>query len=114
MTAEQIDSLLGYLPRFEQPDRTFITGPDYADDVVEFFKLAEEWRIADYDPVEAGEMLESEERIQQASLDQVRSMLTYCLRGEQFNTGHWDFVLRSGQLPALLRRLRELRRSLDS
>ena len=114
MTAEQIDSLLGYLSRFEQPDRTFITGPDYADDVVEFFKLAEKWRVTDYDPAEAGEMLENEERIRAASLDQVRSMLTYCLRGEQFNAGHWDYVLRSGQLPALLRRLRELRRTRTS
>ena len=121
---EHIDRLLPFLPRFERTDQSFVTGtveagdvtaprPVYADDVVEFFELASrpEWQDPDYDPVEAGRMLEDEFQVGQASLDQIRAMLTYCVRGERFTSGHWEAVLRSGQVAALLRRLAELRRA---
>jgi hypothetical protein len=40
-------------------------------------------------------------------------MLTYCVRGERFCDGHWENLLRSGRVVALLRRLAELREALD-
>ena len=121
MMRAEIDQLLGFLPLFEQPGRVFLAAsggdgkPVYVGDVQQFFELAAQpcWTDLDYDPAEAGRMLEDECLIDNASLYQIRSMLTYCVRGERFNPGHWDAVLRSGQVTGLLRRLAELRRSTE-
>jgi hypothetical protein len=42
-------------------------------------------------------------------LDEIKSMLTYCVRGERFYDGHWEDTLKSGRITALLRRLAVLR-----
>jgi hypothetical protein len=38
-------------------------------------------------------------------------LLTYCVRGERFCDGHWDAVLRSGRITAILHRLAVLKTS---
>jgi hypothetical protein len=128
LSVEEIDELLRFLPLFEIRDREYVkewgggeTTPDgkaiqvpypiYCDDVVEFFTLAGQtyWSDFDYHPREAYTMLNDDECISTASLDQVRTMLTYCVRGERFADGHWAHMLESGCIVALLRRLAVLR-----
>jgi hypothetical protein len=43
-----------------------------------------------------------------SSLDQVKTMLTYCVRGERFCDGHWGEMIESGIIRNLLERLKEL------
>ena len=54
-------------------------------------------------------MLQNDALIEQATLEQIKTMLTYCLRGERFSDGHWAEMLRSGRIVAILKRLRVLR-----
>ncbi len=124
---ERIDELLGFLPLFEEPDRSFVTKwaggaptsdgattmpfPVYAEDVAEFFRLAGGpfWCDYAYRPAEAGRLLQDDAFIARATLDEVKTLLTYCVRGERFCDGHWEAVLQAGRISAILRRLAELR-----
>lgn len=127
VTTEKMDELLRFLPLFENPDREYVREwgggkvtddgsiqvpyPIYCDDVYEFFALAGQtpWSDFEYQPREAGAMLSDDEFIATASLDEIRTMLTYCVRGERFGDGHWALMLESGRIVALLRRLAVLR-----
>ena len=77
----------------------------------EFFSLLGRhgWIDYNYKPEEAGRMLADEDFIERASLEQVRSMLTYCSRGERFCDGLRESLLAGGQIVALLRRLAAIR-----
>jgi hypothetical protein len=126
ITREDIDALLEFLPLFQKPGRTFakwsemvknadgsfsLPYPVYDDDVEEFFSLVGQrgWIDVGYKPEEAAQMLAEEEFIEQASLEQVKTMLTYCVRGERFCDGHRESLLIGGQIVALLRRLKAIR-----
>ncbi len=54
-------------------------------------------------------MLENEDIVKTASLAQVKTMLTYCVRGERFCEGHWAAMIEQGHIRRLLERLLELR-----
>jgi hypothetical protein len=127
MPVEWMDELLRFLPLFELPGREYVREwaggktngqgdltlpyPIYCDDVLEFYTLAGQthWSDFQYDPRQAHDMLHDDELIAAASLDQIRTMLTYCVRGERFMDGHWAHMLESGRIVALLRRLAALR-----
>lgn len=128
-TLVKIDELLRFLPLFEEPGRSFILQwaggkttangaitipyPIYAKDVGEFFHLAGDpfWCDYAYGPAEAGKLLQDDAFITQATLDEIKTLLTYCVRGERFCDGHWGAVLRSGRITAILRRLAVLKAS---
>jgi hypothetical protein len=128
-TREDVDELLAFLPLFEAPGRAFVVKwaggeavdgetttvryPVYADDVLAFIQAASRpcWNDFGYVPRVAHVMLEDDDRVSRASLDEVRSMLTACVRGERFCDGYWDGLLRGGRVTALLRRLAALRPS---
>ena len=123
ITRERVDELLAFLPRFEVPGRAWIEGvgggeetengavttrfPIYYEDVLAFYRLAGQpwWSDYEYVPREAAGMLADEERIARATLDEIKTMLTYCVRGERFADGHWAAMLESGKVVAILRRL---------
>lgn len=126
ITRDDIDALLEFLPRFDKRGRTFakwsemvknadgsfsLPYPVYDEDVEEFFSLVSQrgWLDYGYKPEEAARMLADEEFIKQASLEQVKKMLTYCVRGERFCDGHRESLLEGGQIVALLRRLKAIR-----
>jgi hypothetical protein len=127
MPAEKMDELLRFLPLFEIPNRQYVKDwgggettaegtitvpyPIYCDDVLQFYTLAGQthWSDFDYSPREAYDMLRDDECISTASLDELRTMFTYCVRGERFADGHWAHMLESGRIVALLRRLAALR-----
>ena len=126
ITIECIDELLEFLPAFEEPNREYIerwTGgttaagdlvwphPVYVSDVMAFFQLAGQpcWCDYGYRPAEAAAMLAEDELIRAASLEQIKTMLTFCVRGERFTDGHWGMVLQEGRIVQLLMRLLVLR-----
>jgi hypothetical protein len=128
-TAKDIDVLLAFLPGFVHRSSPFaewkrvgessdsvvtLPYPSYAPDVSVFFDLAAQecWSDQGYRPDVAGAMLEDDASIDHATLAEIRTMLTYCVRGEQFCDGHREGVLRSGRLVALLTRLQVLRREM--
>ena len=67
------------------------------------------WSDYKYKPAEAGKLLQDDDFIARATLDEIKTLLTYCVRGERFCDGHWDTVLQSGRIGAILRRLAVLK-----
>ena len=126
VTRIEIDKLLRFLPLFDVPNRDFVERwaggektrggaitmpyPVYPEDVKQFYRLAGQpcWSDHDYEPRKAARMLEDEALIAGATLAEVKTMLTYCVRGERFSDGHWAAMLESGRIVALLKRLRVL------
>lgn len=118
ITPEKVDELLRFIPLFEVPGRDFLKEwdkyPVYADEVMEFYRLAGQhcWSDYGYVPTEAYEMVHDDEFIERATLEDVKTMLTYCVRGERFADGHWWNMLKTGRVVAILKRLRSLRASI--
>ncbi len=124
ITVADIDALLAYLPYFEEPETIFVetwvtdTGtfpyPRYTQQVRGFFRLAGQpcWSDYDYNPPEAGAMVADDACIADATLLGIKTMLTFCVRGERFTDGHWAHLLQEGRVQAILRRLAVLRQSL--
>lgn len=85
--------------------------PVYREEVLQFFRRAGQpcWSDYDYEPRAAGRMVEDPAFIARASLEEIKTMLTFCVRGERFTDGHWERMLASGKITAILRRLAELR-----
>ena len=129
ITRKRIDELLRFLPQSGMPEP--VTGPEwrgldqqattdgvftmpfptYPPVVEEFFSLAGQdcWSDFGYDPSAAGELVHSDEAIASASLAHIKTMLTFCVRGERFCDGHWGAIIQEGRIGAILRRLQQLR-----
>lgn len=126
-TAREIDRLVAFLPRLSAERLTpiqkwgggeknlkgayVIPWPVYDEVVREFFEAASQecWCDFDYVPDQAGQLLLSEHGVRNATLDQIKTMLTYGVRGERFDDGHWAAMIESGHVRRLLERLAELR-----
>ena len=54
-------------------------------------------------------MMRDENLIKAASLPQIKTMLTFCLRGERFSDGHWGAMIEQGYIRRLLERLNEIK-----
>ncbi len=125
-TPSEIDELVAFLPRLYakgfKPIKRWSGGakgkdgvltllwPEYDPLVKKFYGLAatEWWSDYNYHPDEAGCMLEVEDFVKTASLYQIKTMLTFCVRGERFCDGHWASMIESGHIRRLLERLAEL------
>jgi hypothetical protein len=88
-----------------------IPGPVYPEDVEAFFRLAAQpcWCDYAYKPEQAGRMVEDDHFIQKAALAEIKTMLTYCVRGERICDGHWGAMLASGRVVNILERLKVIR-----
>ncbi len=124
-----IDELLSFLPSFLETGEQAIAEwkggttdadgvlslpwPVYSPLVERFFTAASEpcWNDRQYDPSRTKQMLDDSEFVATASLDQVKTMLTYCVRGERFCDGHWGGMIREGHILRLLQRLQKLSES---
>jgi hypothetical protein len=114
-----MDELLSFMPRlypdgvaiqtYTVPEGTY--WPHYAEVVEDFYRaVAKEcWNDFDYLKHGAGLMIENEAYIAQASLADIQSMLTWCVRRERFCDGHHGSVIEKGYVLNILRRLQGLR-----
>ena len=130
-TPPEIDELVSFLPRLSaegfqavtswrggnrgSDDARSLPWPEYPDIVTEFFRVAarECWSDYDYRPDDAGRLLMNEETVRTADLEQIKTMLTFCVRGERFSDGHWAAMIEGGHVRRLLERLAVLRSQCD-
>lgn len=126
-TISDFDELIGYLSQLYTNDlkpislwhdsdqmdaATIIFDPIEYDKVVkQFFHAAakECWCDYNYDPGSVGKMIRDPQKIAHATLLEIKSMLTWCVRGERFSEGHWAGVIEDGYIRNILLRLRELK-----
>ncbi len=125
-TFQEIEALTSFLPRLyadgfspvtsweggKQKDGTFtLPYPNYHKIVNEFFYAvaSEGWLDYEYNPEQAYQMLKDENLIKTASLSQIKTMLTFCSRGERFSDGHWAQMIEEGHIRRLLERLNEIK-----
>ncbi|PPD42377.1 MAG: hypothetical protein CTY16_14770 [Methylobacter sp.] len=124
----KLDQILRFLPWFEahsqdmKPTWLGLEGPPslsvmavYPKEVEDFFQLASEpfWCDYRYDVRAAEVMVFSDAAIGEATIDQIKTILTYCVRCEWFGEGHWQGMVRKGRILAILLRISELRGNLD-
>lgn len=129
-TAEDFDELLAYLPVLyahgfkavnhwnggtKTSDGTsLMPWPVYEGVVVSFFEVAAQkcWTDYEYTSKEAGTMLCEKQRVARATLEEIKTMLTWCVRGERFCAGHWDAIINDGRIRSLLLRLLDIKSQL--
>src|SRR5688500_20401257 len=84
--------------------------PNYNPLVEEFFEhVSSSWLDYEYNPEQAYQMLKDEQAVRTASLAQIKTMLTFCVRGERFSDGHWAEMIEKGYIRRLLERLNEIK-----
>ena len=125
-TVQQIEELTVFLPRQyaqgfspfvrwyggKQKDSRFtLPYPDYDPLVKEFFSVAanECWRDDNYHPEPGYQLLNDENFVKSASIPQIKTMLTFCVRRERFSDGDWGEMIEKGYIPQLLERLNEIK-----
>ena len=130
-TLQDIEELTAFLPRLyaqgfspilkweggeKRRDGSFtVPYPTYDPVVEEFFNAVRGvWIDYEYNPELAYQMLRDEQAVRNASLSQIKSMLTFCVRGERFSDGHWSAMIENGYIRRLLERLDEIRGELLS
>ena len=80
--------------------------PIYNKVVEQFFDAVRgTWIDYQYDPEQAYRMLQDEGAVKTASLAEIKTMLTFCLRGERFSDGHWGTMIEKGYIRRILERL---------
>ena len=126
-TLQEIEALTIFLPRLytegfspieswsggeKQKDGSFtIPYPNYNPVVEEFYRAVSSggWLDPEYNPEQAYRMLKDESLVKTASLAQIKTMLTFCVRGERFSDGHWGEMIEKGYIRRLLERLEEIK-----
>jgi hypothetical protein len=129
-SAQDIDLLLSFLPKLyavgaqtftsnptEEPIQENVVqigSPNYSDVVYEFFAVAGRpvWNDRDYVNKQVGEVLSDPRKIATASLQDMKTLLTFCVRGERFCDGYWGDLVDGGQIRLILNRLAELRQAI--
>jgi hypothetical protein len=85
--------------------------PKYDDIVCEFVEVAERecWTDPEYMSKNVGQVLRTnEDAIEAADLNEIKTILTFFVRGERFCSGHWGAMIEGGAIRRLLQRLTEL------
>lgn len=86
--------------------------PEYDEGVEAFIRVASKecWSDRRYDSEKVSRMLNDKAGINQASLTDIKSMLTFCVRGERFCDGHVGAMISNGDVQRILGRLAEITR----
>lgn len=125
-TLQDIEELTAYLPRLYaegfspidswgggeklKDDSYSMPYPNYNPVVEEFFRtVSGAWLDYGYDPEKAYQMLRNEGLVKTASLSQIKTMLTFCVRGERFSDGHWAAMIEKGYIRRVLERLNQIK-----
>ncbi len=87
--------------------------PNYETVVTQFFLIAAKacWSDYAYNPTIAAKTLEDGSLVQDCSLNEIKSLLTYCVRGERFGEGFWGEMIKRGYIQLILERLVEIKKS---
>jgi hypothetical protein len=126
---QDIEKLTAYLPRLYaegfspilswgggeklKDDSFTLPYPNYNPLVEGFFRhVSSSWLDYEYNPEQAYQMLKDEQAVRTASLAQIKTMLTFCVRGERFSDGHWAEMIEKGYIRRLLERLNEIKSEL--
>ena len=115
VTTADMDALLAFLPLFEgakfEPVLEWNPWPVYTAEVSDFFSLVGSSCWIDYDYLShaASKKIDDDAFIGAASLDEIKTMLTLCMRSERFGDGSWAHFLESGRIAAILRRIAVIR-----
>jgi hypothetical protein len=129
-TLDDIEKLTAYLPRLyaegfspvvrwdggeKLKDGSYsMPYPNYDSLVDEFFNAVRgAWIDYEYDPEKAYQMLKDEARVKRASLAEIKSMLTFCVRGERFSDGHWGEMIEKGYIRRILERLNVIKSEME-
>ena len=122
-----IDELLRFLPIIDSPDfspvdqweggteldnGTFMFPyPEYNDIINQLYDVVTQecWSDHDYAKFDVATMYENRKFIENASLCDISSMLTYFVRGEKFCSGHMGEMIKTGKLSSVLKRLALIR-----
>ena len=84
--------------------------PRYDPLVEEFFRaVSRRWLDYEYNPERAYQLLKDEGRVKSASLSEIKTMLTFCVRGERFSDGHWGEMIEKGYIRRILERLNAIK-----
>lgn len=126
-TLTEMEALTAFLPRLyaegfspverwegggKNKDGTYsLAYPKYHPIVEQFFGhiSSDGWLDYEYNPEQAYQMLKDEQAIKTATLPQIKTMLTFCVRGERFSEGHWGEMIEKGYIRRLLQRLNEIK-----
>jgi len=122
VTSKNIDVLLKYLPVFERADYAFVKVEAsrgqpyhvYSQEVVAFLEdfhqeglqIRFNWPAWDFEV--------SPEAVATADVETLLKVLTRCVRQDRFCEGALAYCLESGQVVAVLRRLKQIRETLGS
>ena len=114
---KEIKQLTDFIPLLYDENITlYTTNPEgdifgggyysYHSAVNTFFELASKPCWADYQYVDnfSEEMIKPG-KIEEASLDEIKTILTWCVRVERFNEGHWIAVIEDKVIKRILDRL---------
>lgn len=85
--------------------------PEYEETVKQFFSAAARacWSDHDYASKHIDKVINDPSRVTSATLEEIKSMLTWCVRGERFCDGHWGAAIERGYVRNILQRLQALR-----
>jgi len=126
-TNKDIDELIAFLPKLYaegfKPVKCWRGGdknkdgviqipwPEYENVVIEFFHIASKqcWKDYNYTSNNAVEMIKNKDTIKNASLEQIKTMITLCVRRERFCEGIWESVIEEEIIRSLLERLQKIR-----
>lgn len=126
-TEAEFDELLAFLPELSragfnpvndwgelkksESGAVIMPGPMYHETMLDLIGVLskEVWNDYGYEPRAAWQMLQDPEQVASASFEQVKSMLTYFVRGERFSDGHWADMIEKGHVRRLLERVAQLR-----
>jgi hypothetical protein len=126
-TSTDIAELVAFLPKLEaegflpvkawqggDKDRKGVTTffwPEYDEVVESLFSVASRpcWNDTEYLSHDPEAKLQQPGLIEKTTLAELKTLLTSCVRGERFCTGHWGAMIEAGYVQRILRRLAILR-----
>ena len=93
-----------------EPGSTQLPYPDYPEEINKFFAtfMNQFWVDTDYANKPVQKWIMDDEFITQASIEQLKSILTGVVRGERFNDGWWQSLLEKGRMEKIVERLEEI------
>lgn len=126
-TAEEFDELIGYLPRLSAPGFVAIQAsrggvyaakgvmtlpwPEYSEVARRLFGAfsGPAWQDYGYLSRDPEARMTQPGFIENATLDEIKCLMTFCVRGERFCDGHWGGMIEAGYVERILRRLDVIR-----